>query len=216
MSDDLNLIEAARIGAAITSNPVELPPGHPLCVKSPLAVSTAGVAKVVQDELRRKYNNPEFRLIAHNKVTDPYNPGFASLDEVNKIAQFSYAVDHSECWQRFVAIKEMMHIYTGRFNKSCGTDILASAVKAMENFTLDIHKPLDPEAFCIFLALEVALPRKNRDKLYDLRYKHELPDYPIAVKCKIPLLFAQELFTQSGSPYRGYFSMSKKAYEASL
>lgn len=96
------------------------------------------------------------------------------------------ARDQSKCWQRFVFIKELMHLFD-EDGELTGTEASFETVLTELSVTNPTpSKQTQAESRCFWMALALVCPEKFRLEFDKKRKLKHVDDYGIAVQLKIP------------------------------
>ena len=101
----------------------------------------------------------------------------------------------NRCWERFVYIKELMHLFD---NPDSATDTGEAFEELLGEFTAPgttISSPqMDSEVECFWRALAALCPEDLRKELKDERSQSRIDDYAIALRLRLPEQYVPRLF----------------------
>lgn len=106
------------------------------------------------------------------------------------------ARDLNECWERFVNVKEAMHLLDSPDAFTDDEDKFELLLNEFVSPSGGQSELLMSEAMAMWMALFCFCPEKDRLALGTLREKRQIDDYGIALKLKIPEFYVPMLFGQ--------------------
>jgi hypothetical protein len=113
----------------------------------------------------------------------------------------------NRCWERFVFVKELMHIFD---DPSQATDSGATFDRVLSELLLPSAPQWSPQMLselgCFWMALGVLCPESLRLAFQSERERGQIDDYSIALKLRIPEMYVPALFFEDFleriKPYR--------------
>jgi hypothetical protein len=104
------------------------------------------------------------------------------------------------CWERFVNVKEAMHLFDEEFENTSSSEnfeqllnnLLAPAVERSPQVTSDI--------MAIWMALACLCPEKSRQEFQQQLSNEKTDNYQIALKLRIPEQYVPLLFSPNYAP----------------
>lgn len=108
----------------------------------------------------------------------------------------AFAKSLNNCWQRFVVLKEMMHLFDGPLEKTNTADDLESIFVGMLDPDFDgrISPQCLSEFKCFWMALGVVCPERIRAGLQQQRDAGTMSELEIAKYLRIPEAYIGRLF----------------------
>lgn len=104
----------------------------------------------------------------------------------------------NRCWERFVYVKELMHIFD---DVEEATDSGEKFELMLEELAMPSSKDFSPqteaEIKCFWRALGVLCPERTRIEMAEKRKKGQIDDYGIALAFRIPQQYVRYLFELS-------------------
>ena len=105
------------------------------------------------------------------------------------------ARDQNRCWERFIFVKEMMHLFDEPAQST-------TSEKAFERLLLELSGSQSPElspqaiseASCAWMALGALCPEEQRQQFSKERAAGQTDDYAIALRLRIPEMYVPVLF----------------------
>lgn len=98
------------------------------------------------------------------------------------------------CWERFVYIKELMHMFGDRSGATDSGEKFESLLNEFSASTNDISPQMRSEFDSFWMALGVLCPESTRKEYHQMRNKREIDDYTIACNLRIPQQYVGRLF----------------------
>ncbi|MFN0042447.1 MAG: hypothetical protein ACKVSF_04440, partial [Alphaproteobacteria bacterium] len=98
------------------------------------------------------------------------------------------------CWDRFVYVKEMMHVFDDPTQALDSGDRLERLLEEIWSGNPDQSPEVKSEINCFFMALGALCPEKYRLEFAEAREKGQIDDYTIALRLRIPQLYVSRLF----------------------
>ncbi len=108
----------------------------------------------------------------------------------------------NDCWERFVNVKEAMHLLDPA---EAATNSPEELEKLLNEFDAPDNRQTSAilhEALAMWMALFCFCPEKDRLEFENLRDKKQIDDYGIALKLKIPEFYVPLLFSSAYSTVR--------------
>jgi hypothetical protein len=103
----------------------------------------------------------------------------------------------NDCWMRFVTVKEMMHIFGRKEQKVSTPQEFINLIEGMCGLEGKDSPQIQSEWECVWMALGVLCPEKERLNFKKLRKENKIDDYNIALKLKIPQLLVTTLLNDN-------------------
>jgi hypothetical protein len=101
----------------------------------------------------------------------------------------------NDCWQRFVEVKEAMHLLDSDGDK---TDTGTKFENLLNSWGPGPASDVDPchasDSLAMWMALACLCPESSRQEFKAQRVNHQVDDYKIALQLKIPQVFVPNLF----------------------
>ena len=104
------------------------------------------------------------------------------------------ARDLNDCWERFVNVKEAMHLFDSDEALTDSDDKFELLLTEFVSPSGEQPEVLMSEAMAMWMALFCFCPEKDRVTLENLRDKKQIDDYGIALKLRIPQFYVPLLF----------------------
>jgi hypothetical protein len=104
------------------------------------------------------------------------------------------ARDNNECWERFVVVKEMMHLFDTDEQKAADAQMLDSLLSEFSAPMAPFTPQFDAEIDSFWQALAVLCPQEARANFRKDLVDNKTDEYEIALKLKIPEGYVQRLF----------------------
>ncbi|MNM06965.1 hypothetical protein D3C81_169960 [compost metagenome] len=154
----------------------------------------------IRDKILELTGASGFRFFRHpgldkNKLAGMYvHPG--NLDhQFSRQAQGKHVValayDLNRCWDRFVSVKEMMHLFDDDLEKANTEDDFDSIIDGLfdEAFDGQMSPQCVSEIRCFWMAVGVLCPERIRSELHRKRDAGEMTDLEIAEYLKVPAAY---------------------------
>lgn len=92
------------------------------------------------------------------------------------------------CWERFVQVKEMMHLFDSEDEKTGSAEVFLSLLTDLEVMLPEqkTSKQKNSEIACMWMALACLCPEVNRQQFVDAFAKNHLDHHGIALQLRIP------------------------------
>ncbi|MCP2154937.1 UNVERIFIED_ORG: hypothetical protein J2S29_001271 [Rhizobium sp. SLBN-170] len=124
----------------------------------------------------------------------PKNPEHALVKQHGNHV-IGVARGNNRCWQRFIAIKEMMHMFA---DPETALDQPAQLEILLEEFsnqqTISGASPqMESEFNCLWMALAAICREEKRLEYKDMRERNEISEYQIALELKMPQFHVRNL-----------------------
>lgn len=101
----------------------------------------------------------------------------------------------NRCWDRFVQIKELMHLFDAEEEKTSSAEafkhLLTEFAVRLPEF--DTSKQMDSEVRALVMALACLCPEAKRLEFVEARRRGEIDNYQVAVQLRIPEFYVQTL-----------------------
>lgn len=96
--------------------------------------------------------------------------------------------DMNECWDRFISVKELMHLFDSKYEQTASADQFSGLLSEfeMQKPASDSSSQYDSDVKTIWMALACLCPEKYRLEFIDQLAKGHIDYYGIALKLKIP------------------------------
>jgi hypothetical protein len=104
------------------------------------------------------------------------------------------ARDNNQCWERFVVIKEMMHLFDTDDQKAKDAATFSALLSEFSAPMAPYTPQFDAEIDSFWQALAVMCPQKQRDDFRKELAAQTTDPYEIALKLKMPEGYVQRLF----------------------
>jgi hypothetical protein len=126
----------------------------------------------------------------------PGNPDHPFARQAGGKHVIAFAKGLNKCWERFVVVKEMMHLFDGPLEKTNTEDDLDSIFAGMLDPDFDgrISPQCMSEFKCFWMALGVLCPERIRAELQQKRDAGTMTELEIATYLKIPEAYVGRLF----------------------
>jgi len=106
----------------------------------------------------------------------------------------SVARDQNRCWQRFIVIKEMMHMFADPITAADSGETFEQLLEDFSSQASEISPQMRSEFDCTWMALAAICREDKRIEYMEMRRRNEISDYQIALELKIPQLMLPNLF----------------------
>jgi hypothetical protein len=100
----------------------------------------------------------------------------------------------NHCWERFVFVKELMHIFDDPAQATDSGEVFEQVLKDIIPNAPSQTPQAHSEYMCFWMALGVLCPEKLRQEFAVERAAGRLDDYAIAVRLRVPQLYVGMLF----------------------
>ncbi|MBC6442549.1 MAG: hypothetical protein GDA53_05375 [Rhodobacteraceae bacterium] len=107
------------------------------------------------------------------------------------------ARDNNPCWERFVMVKEMMHLFDTEAQKAGDAEVLNTLLaefSSSSSLTVPFSPQLESEIESFLQALAVLCPQTFRKRFRDELDQGKTDHYGIALKLRIPEAYVPRLF----------------------
>lgn len=104
------------------------------------------------------------------------------------------ARDNNPCWERFVVVKEMMHLFDTKEQKASDPTTFNSLLAEFSAPMSPFSPQFDAEIDSFWQALAVLCPQHHRETFRSEIEAQTTDPYEIALKLKIPESYVQRLF----------------------
>jgi len=102
----------------------------------------------------------------------------------------------NRCWERFVVVKEMMHLFDDEKQKTDDSEKFQSLLSEFASPMIVNSDQMVPEISSFWRALSVLCPERTRcDFQYQRKHK-QIDDYEIALRLRIPAQYVPRLFEE--------------------
>jgi hypothetical protein len=98
------------------------------------------------------------------------------------------------CWERFVYVKELMHIFGVNSQATDTGDKFESLLNEFAASTNSISPQMQSEYDSFWMALGVLCPESIRKEYQKMKIAQEIDDYTIACNLRIPQQYVPRLF----------------------
>lgn len=104
----------------------------------------------------------------------------------------------NQCWERFVTVKEMMHLFDDENELTDSADKFSDLLNDLEGSTPNEgwSAPMRAETRCVWMTLACLCPEKYRKSFETARLSNSMDDYEIAVQLKVPAQHVPKLFRE--------------------
>jgi hypothetical protein len=106
------------------------------------------------------------------------------------------ARENNECWERFVVVKEMMHLFDTEDQKAADAKMLDGLLSEFSAPMAPFSPQFDAEIDSFWQALAVLCPQKDREIFRKELLENKTDEYEIALKLKIPESYVTRLFEE--------------------
>lgn len=110
------------------------------------------------------------------------------------------ARDQNYCWERFVYVKELMHVFGSNDQATDSGDKFETLLNELSAPTNEHSPQIQSEYESFWMALSVLCPERDRLAYDKMRRNNEIDDYTIACNLKIPQHYVQRLFEPRYEP----------------
>lgn len=100
----------------------------------------------------------------------------------------------NHCWERFVYVKELMHVFDEENAKSNNPELFESLIDEFVAANVTPSKQMLSEFASFWRALGVLCPEALREQFERERQELKIDDYEIALRLKIPQQYVPRLF----------------------
>jgi hypothetical protein len=101
----------------------------------------------------------------------------------------------NRCWERFVYIKELMHLFEDPLSATDNGDAFDELLGEFTGAASTTRSPqLESEIKCFWRALAALCPEELRKTFSQERSKNQIDDYSIALQLRIPEQYVPHLF----------------------
>lgn len=100
----------------------------------------------------------------------------------------------NECWERFVNVKEAMHLLDSDEDNTDTPEKLEQLLNDLSAPPPEISNLGISDHMGVWMALACFCPEKNRQEFIHLRGENKIDNYGVALKLKIPELYVPMLF----------------------
>jgi hypothetical protein len=97
------------------------------------------------------------------------------------------------CWQRFVVVKELMHLFDDPISATDNGDRFEVMLREFSP-VIERSQQGIAEIRCFYRALTALCPESDRLRYMDQKAKGQIDDYAIALELKIPEQYVPKLF----------------------
>jgi hypothetical protein len=101
------------------------------------------------------------------------------------------------CWERFVYVKELMHVFGGMNDATDSGDKFEILLNEFSNPSNTPSESMKSEIDAFWMALGVLCPETKRQEFLRKRVANEIDDYSIACTLRIPEEYVPQLFVTS-------------------
>lgn len=101
------------------------------------------------------------------------------------------------CWERFVCVKEMMHLFDSDNEKTSNKEQFEKLLSDLSTPTESRSNQANSDIRAFWMTIACLCPEKHRQEFAAKREAQEIDDYAIALKLKIPQQYVPSLFTDS-------------------
>ncbi len=123
----------------------------------------------------------------------PQNEGHALVNQLgNHIVVV--ARNNNQCWERFVVVKEMMHLFDTEEQKAKDADTFSRLLSEFSAPMSPATPQFNAEIDSFWQALAVLCPQKSRAEFRKELLAETTDPYEIALKLKIPESYVHRLF----------------------
>lgn len=105
--------------------------------------------------------------------------------------------DHGLHWDRFVVIKELMHLFDERLERITTSFEFEALVTEFGAPQPDRSLPMRSEVKCLWMAIGVLCPESLRQHLQRQRERGQISDEEISNQIRMPLAYVPHLFDQN-------------------
>lgn len=106
----------------------------------------------------------------------------------------------NRCWQRFVVVKEMMHLFGDETNAVDSGELFEELLQDFAVSSADTSPQMSSEYDCFWMALGALCPEQKRLEYQEKRLNQEIDDYAIALELRIPQQYVTRLFERRYKP----------------
>lgn len=100
----------------------------------------------------------------------------------------------NRCWDRFVTVKEMMHLFDGEQQRTGNADQFEDLLSEFSSPMIQTSSQMVSEIDAFWRALSVLCPEKYRQEFFELKEKQSIDNYEIALRLRIPEQYVPRLF----------------------
>lgn len=97
-------------------------------------------------------------------------------------------------WERFVFVKEIMHMFDDPMEATDSGDKLEQLLEDFGNATKDKSAPYKSEVECFWMAMGALCPERARLEFIRDREAGQIDDYAISLRLQIPVGYVAHLF----------------------
>lgn len=100
----------------------------------------------------------------------------------------------NKCWERFVFVKELMHLFDGSIEMTDTGEAFERQLSELQFGGPDLQPQTLSEFHCFWMALACLCPEHIRTKFAVDRDAGRIDDYAVALQLRIPQLYVPRLF----------------------
>ncbi|MBO9124832.1 MULTISPECIES: hypothetical protein [unclassified Rhizobium] len=102
----------------------------------------------------------------------------------------------NRCWQRFICVKEMMHMFADPEKAADQGHLFEALLEDLsnQNSSGEISPQLRSEYNCLWMALATICREEKRLEYQQMKERNEISDYQIALELKLPQFHVKTLF----------------------
>ncbi|MFT6474227.1 MAG: hypothetical protein ACJAUS_001943 [Qipengyuania sp.] len=172
------------------------------CQSLPLPISRKLIKAKVCDLTRKEVTHIRTELdteITRGFYLDGRNEDHKIVEQLGS-SVVATARGLNRCWERFILVKEMMHMFGSENEAADDGDKFETLLAELTNPAGSTSPATRSEYLCFWMALAALCPEEKRLEYQQERDDSEIDDFTIASQLRIPEMYVPRLFEPR---YRG-------------